>query len=172
MSDPANPENEGKVFLYRYGQKIFEMIQDVIKPTVPSEDPINPFDPWEGVDFALVARNVAGYRNYDKSKFGSKVRPIADSDEAIDELWAQQYSLNEIVDPSQFKSYDELKAKLEMVLKGSVAAAWRLLLLKLVMSRMISLSTNLLQLPKFQRILEMTKMQCLTSPDLLMTKIL
>ena len=122
MSDPANPENEGKVFLYRYGQKIFEMIQDVIKPTVPSEDPINPFDPWEGVDFALVARNVAGYRNYDKSKFGSKVRPIADSDEAIDELWAQQYSLNEIVDPSQFKSYDELKAKLEMVLKGSVAA--------------------------------------------------
>ena len=120
MSDPANPENEGKVFLYRYGQKIFEMIQDVIKPTVPSEDPINPFDPWEGVDFALVARNVAGYRNYDKSKFGSKVRPIADSDEAIDELWAQQYSLNEIVDPSQFKSYDELKAKLEMVLKGSV----------------------------------------------------
>ena len=165
VSDPANPENEGKVFLYRYGQKIFEMIQDVIKPTVPSEDPINPFDPWEGVDFALVARNVAGYRNYDKSKFGSKVRPIADSDEAIDELWAQQYSLNEIVDPSQFKSYDELKAKLEMVLKGSVAAV-ALLLLKLVMSRMISLSTNLLQLPKFQRILEMTKMQCLTSPDL------
>ena len=122
MSDPANPENEGKVFLYRYGQKIFEMIQDVIKPELPTEDPINPFDPWEGVDFALVARNVAGYRNYDKSKFGSKVRPIADSDEAIDELWGQQQSLNEIVDPSQFKSYDELKAKLEMVLKGSVAA--------------------------------------------------
>ena len=122
VSDPANPENEGKVFLYRYGQKIFEMIQDVIKPELPTEDPINPFDPWEGVDFALVARNVAGYRNYDKSKFGSKVRPIADSDEAIDELWGQQQSLNEIVDPSQFKSYDELKAKLEMVLKGSVAA--------------------------------------------------
>lgn len=123
VSDPANPENEGKVFLYRYGQKIFEMIQDVIKPELPTEDPINPFDPWEGVDFALLARNVAGYRNYDKSKFGSKVRPIADSDEAIDAIWAQQYSLNEIVDPSQFKSYDELSQKLTAVLGGAAAPA-------------------------------------------------
>jgi len=123
VSDPANPENEGKVFLYRYGQKIFEMIQDVIKPTVPSDDPINPFDPWEGVDFALVARNVAGYRNYDKSKFASRVRPIADSDEDIDAIWEQQYSLNEIVDPSNFKSYDELKDKLNGVLKGSVSVS-------------------------------------------------
>ena len=123
VSDPANPENEGKVFLYRYGQKIFEMIQDVIKPELPTVDPINPFDPWEGVDFALLARNVAGYRNYDKSKFGSKVRPVAESDEAIDAIWAQQYSLNEIVDPSQFKSYDELSQKLTAVLGGAAAPA-------------------------------------------------
>ena len=84
---------------------------------------MNPFDFWEGVDFALVARNVHGYRNYDKSKF-SNVRPVSDSDEGIESIWEQQYSLNEIVDPSQFKSYDELKTKLEMVLKGALVSSF------------------------------------------------
>lgn len=122
VSDPANPENEGKVFLFRYGKKIFDMIQDQLKPEFPNQDPVNPFDFWDGVDFALVARNVAGYRNYDKSKFANAPRPVSDSDEGIEAIWEQQYSLAEIVDPSQFKSYDELKTKLDTVLKGAAVS--------------------------------------------------
>ena len=122
VSDPTNPENEGKVFLFRYGKKIFDMVQDQLKPEFPNQDPVNPFDFWDGVDFALVARNVAGYRNYDKSKFASATRAVADTDEGIETIWEQQHSLAEIVAPDQFKSYDELKSKLNLVLKGAVVS--------------------------------------------------
>ncbi len=122
VSDPTNPENEGKVFLFRYGKKIFDMVQDQLKPEFPNQDPVNPFDFWDGVDFALVARNVAGYRNYDKSKFASTTRAVAESDEGIEAIWEQQHSLAEIVAPDQFKSYDELKSKLNLVLKGAVVS--------------------------------------------------
>jgi len=118
VSDPANPENEGKVKLYKFGKKIFDKIKDVMQPEFEDEAPMNPFDFWEGSNFKLKIRQVEGYRNYDKSEFESTTSAVAESDDEIEALWAKQHSLLEIVDPKNFKSYDELKAKLNMVLAG------------------------------------------------------
>jgi hypothetical protein len=120
ISDPVNTENEGKVFIYKFGKKIFDKIQDVLKPEFQDEQPVNPFDFWEGANFRLKIRQVEGYRNYDKSEFDSP-SPIAESDEAIEEIWNKQYDLGTLVSPDQFKSYEELKAKLDMVLGSSKA---------------------------------------------------
>lgn len=121
VTDPAHPENEGKVFLYKYGKKIFDKIKDVTDPQFQDEEPINPFDFWNGANFKLKIRKVEGYRNYDKSEF-DKPSSVAESDEDIAALWEKQHSLKPFVDPAKFKSYDELKTKLNMVLGGSVAA--------------------------------------------------
>ena len=116
VSDPANPENEGKVFLYQFGKKIFEKIMDVMQPQFDDEEPVNPFDFWEGADFKLKIRKVEGYVNYDKSEFSSPYELFAGEEEKLEKLYNSLYSLKEIVDPSNFKSYDELKQKLHRVL--------------------------------------------------------
>ena len=115
VSDPANPQNEGKVFLYKYGKKIFEKLNDLMNPKYPGETAVNPFDLWEGADFQLKIRNYEGYRNYDKSEFTSPA-PLMKDDAAMEEVWNSQHSLKELVDPKNFKSYAELKAKLYKVL--------------------------------------------------------
>lgn len=112
IKDPANPANEGQVFLFKYGKKIFDKLNDLMVPEFEDEDPVNPFDFWEGADFRLKIRNVEGYRNYDKSEFDSPSTLGDMDDEALEELWNKQRSLSALIDPSQFKSYDELKAKL------------------------------------------------------------
>ena len=116
IKDPANPANEGKVFLYKFGKKIFDKINDVMNPQFADEDPINPFDFWEGANFKLKIRNVEGYRNYDKSEFDSQSE-ISDDDDQLQKIWESQYSLQELIDPKNFKSYTELKTKLERVLQ-------------------------------------------------------
>ena len=118
VKDPGNPANEGQVFLYKFGKKIFDKIKDVMQPEFEDENPLNPFDFWEGSNFKLKIRQVEGYRNYDRSEFESTTSAVAESDDDIEAIWAKQYSLMEIVDPKNFKSYDELKAKLNMVLAG------------------------------------------------------
>jgi len=118
VSDPGNPAYEGKVFLYKYGKKIFDKLNDMMNPTFEDENPINPFDFWEGANFKIKIRQVEGYRNYDKSEFEAP-SPVADNDEAIEAIWNQQHSLQELIDPKNFKSYDELKSKLNMVLGAS-----------------------------------------------------
>lgn len=121
VKDSANPSNEGKVFLYKFGKKIFDKLNDAMNPEYEDETAINPFDFWSGADFKLKARNVEGWRNYDKSEF-SEPAPITKpdgtemTDEEKEEVWNQEYSIQEIVDPKNFKSYDELKAKLYKVL--------------------------------------------------------
>ena len=121
VQDPSAPENEGKVFMYKFGKKIFDKIMEAMKPEFQDETPLNPFDFWDGVNFKLKIRQVEGYRNYDKSEFEQTPVAVAEGDEAI---WKQQHSLAEMVDPKNFKSYDELKTKLTMVLGGkSVPAA-------------------------------------------------
>ena len=126
VKDPAHPENEGKVFLYKFGKKIFDKIKDVAEPQFEDEKPINPFDFWEGANFKLKIRNVEGYRNYDKSEFDS-ISSISDSDDAIEAIWNKQPSLTQFLDEKHFKSYDELKKKFEMVmgLNGGAAATKR-----------------------------------------------
>ena len=124
MSDSSAPHNEGKVFLYKFGKKIFDKIMDVMQPQFADEQPINPFDFWEGADFKLKIRNVEGYRNYDKSEFSSQSALYDGDDNRLESLYSQLYDLNEFVDPKNYKSYDELKQKLERVLgEASMAGA-------------------------------------------------
>ena len=124
MSDSSAPHNEGKVFLYKFGKKIFDKIMDVMQPQFADEQPVNPFDFWEGADFKLKIRNVEGYRNYDKSEFSSQSALYDGDDNRLESLYSQLYDLNEFVDPKNYKSYDELKQKLERVLgEASMAGA-------------------------------------------------
>lgn len=114
VKDPDNPHNEGKVFLYKYGKRIFDKLNDVMNPQFDDEKPVNPFDFWEGANFRLKIRKVDGYWNYDKSEFDSG-SPLADDDQ-LEGIWEQQHSLQDLTDPKNFKSYDELQARLNRVL--------------------------------------------------------
>ncbi len=115
VKDPANPENEGKVFLYKYGKKIFDKLTAAMQPEFEDEEAIDPFDFWQGANFKLKAKNVAGYRNYDSSEF-TAVTPLLDDDDALEAVWKKEGSLKEFIDTDQFKSYDDLKKRLEYVL--------------------------------------------------------
>jgi hypothetical protein len=114
ITDQQNPENEGKVFLFKYGKKIFDKLNEAMNPEFADEDAMNPFDLWSGANFKLKIRNVEGYRNYDKSEF-SKPGPLADDSE-MEAIWNKEYSLQAFLNPKNFKSYDELKAKMNKVL--------------------------------------------------------
>jgi hypothetical protein len=119
VKDPANPQNEGKVFLYKFGKKIFDKIMDVMQPEFDDETPINPFDFWSGANFKLKLQKKDGYWNYDKSEFDTP-SALLDDDEALEAIWKKQYSLAALVAPDQFKTYEELKKRLDYVLgKGS-----------------------------------------------------
>jgi hypothetical protein len=124
VKDPAHPENEGKVFLFKFGKKIFDKIKDAMQPTYEDEEPINPFDFWKGANFKLKIRNVEGYRNYDKSEFDS-ASVLMDDDDELEGVWTKEHSLQEFLDPKNFKSYEELKAKLESVISAAGAPTAR-----------------------------------------------
>jgi hypothetical protein len=115
VKDSGNPENEGKVFLYQFGKKIFDKLNDLMNPTFEDEDPVNPFDLWEGANFRLKIRQFEGYPNYDKSEF-DPAGPLSDDDAELERIWGEQHSLEEIVSEKNFKSYAELKTKLYRVL--------------------------------------------------------
>jgi hypothetical protein len=115
VEDSANPENNGKVFLYKCGKKIFDKIKEAMNPQFADEVPMNPFDMWEGANFKIKIRKVEGYRNYDKSEF-DKVSPISSNDDEIEKIWKQTYSLTAEVAPDKFKTHEELEKKLHKVL--------------------------------------------------------
>jgi hypothetical protein len=117
VKDPANPSNEGKVFLFKYGKKIFDKLTAAMQPEFEDEESIDPFDFWKGANFKLKAKNVAGYRNYDSSEFANPA-PLLDDDDEMEGVWKQQYSLSELVAAGEFKTYDELKTRLSSVLGG------------------------------------------------------
>ena len=117
VNDAKHPENEGQIKLFKFGKKIFDKITEAMKPEFEDETPVNPFDFWEGANFKLKIRKVDGYWNYDKSEFDSP-SPIKENDEAIEQVWDKQYPLKPFLAPENFKSYDELKAKLDKVLSG------------------------------------------------------
>jgi len=123
VSDPKNPENEGKVFLFKYGKKIFDKINDLMNPEFEDESPINPFHLWEGANFKLKIRKVEGYQNYDKSEF-EKQAPLSEDDDELERIWKSQHKLDEFLSEQNFKSYDKLKERLNLVLglSGEVIA--------------------------------------------------
>ena len=115
VKDPVNPHNEGKVFLFKYGKKIFDKVMEAMQPEFEDETPINPFDFWKGANFKLKIVKKDGYWNYDKSEFDS-VAPLLDDDDALEALWKKEYSLAAVTAADQFKSYDDLKKRLNYVL--------------------------------------------------------
>lgn len=118
VSDPKHPENEGKVFLYKFGKKIFDKIMDKARPTFEDEKPVNVFDLWDGANFRLRMRKVSGYSNYDESLFAD-VSQLADGDEdRLLDIVSRQYALTPFIAPDQFKSFEELGRKLNEVLNG------------------------------------------------------
>ena len=124
ISDAKRPQNEGKVFLYKFGKKIFDKIKEQLEPQFADETPMNPFDFWKGANFKIKIRNVEGYRNYDKSEFEAPAALFNGDDAKIEQVWKSAYSLKDFLKPDNFKSYDELKAKLDKVLgAGGVAGA-------------------------------------------------
>ena len=125
VKDPANPQNEGKVFLYKFGKKIFDKITAAMQPEFEDEEAIDPFDFWQGANFKLKAKNVAGYRNYDSSEF-TATSPLLDDDDALEALWKKENSLAELVAADQFKSYEDLKKRLDYVLGHKQPARPRL----------------------------------------------
>ena len=115
VKDPANPSNEGQVFLYKFGKKIFDKLTAAMQPEFEDEEAIDPFDFWQGANFKLKAKNVAGYRNYDSSEF-ARTSALLDDDDAMEAIWKKEYSLEDFVAPDQFKSYEDLKKRMDYVL--------------------------------------------------------
>jgi hypothetical protein len=124
ISDPSNPSNEGKVFLFKYGKKIFDKLKEAMEPQFADEEAVNPFDLWAGAPFKLKIRNLEGYRNYDKSEFGSP-EPLSSDDKELEKIWKSEHSLQEFLAPSNFKTYEELAARLAKVLAEDSAVAKR-----------------------------------------------
>jgi len=122
VEDPAAPQNKGKVFLFKYGKKIFEKIQEQMNPEFDDETAVNPFDFWKGANFKLKIRKVEGYVNYDKSEFSAASELFDGDDAKLEALWKKQYSLKEFVNPKEFKAYSELKVKLVDALGGDLRA--------------------------------------------------
>ena len=116
LQDPANPQNEGRVFLYKYGKKIFDKLTEAMQPAFADETPINPFDFWKGADFKVKIRKVEGYWNYDKSEFAETSTLKGFSDSELETLWKQQYSLTDFTAPDKFKTFEELDTRLQTVL--------------------------------------------------------
>ena len=123
VSDPSNRENEGKVFLYKYGKKIFDKLQDAMNPSDADEAKINPFDFWQGANFKLKAHLESGYVSYDKSGFSTPTQLFEGEDAKLESLWKKEHSLKEFVADDQFKSYEELSTRFAQVMKTSSAAS-------------------------------------------------
>jgi len=118
VKDPTNPHNEGKVFLYKFGKKIFDKITAAMQPEFEDESAIDPFDFWAGANFKLKAKNVAGYRNYDSSEFAA-TGALLEDDDVLEALWKKQYSLSEFTSSDQFKTFDDLQKRLDQVLNST-----------------------------------------------------
>ena len=125
VRDQVNPQNEGKVFLFKYGKKIFDKVMEAMQPEFEDESPINPFDFWQGANFKLKIVKKDGYWNYDKSEF-DVVSPLLEDDDALEALWKKEYSLAAVTAPDQFKTYDVLEKRLKYVLGQGRPAPRRL----------------------------------------------
>jgi hypothetical protein len=126
VSDPAHPENDGTIRLFKFGKKIFDKISEAMNPEFADETPLNPFDLWEGANFKMKIRNVEGYRNYDKSEFAAQ-GALSDDESKLETIYNKEHSLKEFVEKKNFKSFDQLKARLDKVLgyEGDIVPATR-----------------------------------------------
>lgn len=147
VSDPKNPENEGKIFLFKYGKKIFDKITLLMNPEFDGDVPVNPFDFWKGANFKIRIRTVDGYPNYDQSVFDA-VKPLKDDDSELEKVWNRQHSIKEFTDPKSFKSYEELKKRLDEVLGDTREENWMKPASKPVESRSVAAEKPVFNKPK------------------------
>ena len=124
VKDPGNPENEGKVFIFKFGKKIFDKLNDLMNPSFEDEQPVDPFNLWTGANFRLKVRKVENFPNYDKSEFDTP-GALLDDDDKLEEIYNSLYSLQELLDRKHFKTYEELNARLNRVLGNSAASSDR-----------------------------------------------
>lgn len=122
LSDPKNPQNEGKVMLWKFGKKVFEKIQESMTPVFEGDAAIDPFDFWQGANFRLKMKKVDGYPNYDNSSFEAATALFDSNDAKLEKTWDSLYTLSEFTDPKNFKSYEELQVRLDKVLGSKPAA--------------------------------------------------
>lgn len=122
VSDPANPENDGKVKLFKFGKKIFDKMYLKMHTEFPDEVPFKPFDLWDGANFKLRARKVDGQRNYDISEFAAQT-PVSTDEVKLEAIWKSEMALKPLLDQGNFKTYDQLKVRLERVLGPSGRSA-------------------------------------------------
>lgn len=122
VKDPANPSNEGKVFLYKFGKKIFDKLTAAMNPEYEGDQALNPFDFWNGANFKLRCRMVAGYVNYDTSGFDAP-SALLDDDVKLEKIWKSEHSLKEFLEPKNYKTYEELKHRLEEVLGSTLGTS-------------------------------------------------
>ena len=122
IKDPANPQFEGRVMLYKYGKKIHDKIIEMMQPEFDDQEAIDPFDFWAGADFNLRLKKVAGYWNYDSSAFARPSTLGGFDDEKLESIYNQMYDLNEFIDAKNFKTYAELQTRLNAVLNARPVA--------------------------------------------------
>jgi hypothetical protein len=119
VNDPAKPDNNGKVFLYKIGMKVTTKILDKIAPKSELDEPINVFDLWEGRNFKLCVKRVGGFNNYDSSEFRAESTPVAKTDDAIEEIYNQIRDLNGFLEEKEFKTFDEIETKFNKIMGSS-----------------------------------------------------
>lgn len=122
IKDPAAPENEGKVFKYRFGQKIMDKINAMAEVnTAMGEIPVDVFCPFEGANFIMKIKKVSGFSNYDESKFLGKSEIANINDPAFQkELFEGMTNLKELISADKFDSYDKNKEKFKKVMGTSI----------------------------------------------------
>lgn len=125
VDDKAAPDNNGKVFLFKFSAAIKKMIDQAFDPSIPTNPTFDPFDPFDGAELHLTfmgeERSFNGWNGLvpaDMSKESSWVNnPMCGGDEAkIEETMELAYSLQDFIDPALFKSYAVLKERLLAVL--------------------------------------------------------
>ena len=121
LKDPANPENEGKIFLYAMSGAMKDKIQNSVDPSEQDRalgaSPKELFNPLRGNSFRLVAKKGAnGQINYDSSEVINEITSIYNSvDEALNDIKSNSHKLSDLLKPEAFMTYDKLKEKMRWV---------------------------------------------------------
>ena len=125
INDPQAPENNGKVFLYKFGKKIIEKINEAKKPTNPTKKAIEVFSYYEGANFYITGKKTVTaegqkFTDYTSSSFESNPSAIGD-DNYIESIDKQLHSVEEFIKPTNFKSYAALQELFSRVMGRSMA---------------------------------------------------
>ena len=137
IRDPLNPENNGKIFLYEMSQSLKEKIKHAVELSEMDKQLNRPrkeiFNPTKGWLMKLTCKKaVNGFTTYDDSEFFNvspddprmaDLIPYKDAQSAIDDINANAHPLDWFDKAENYKTYDELKEKLDWVYPSDTSAA-------------------------------------------------